>query len=294
MFSIKFIGIALVASFVFSGGLPWACGSNSATNKNMISTSDDPTGELKVIAEGSMSPLKTTFVGVFRDAATYAALRSRAANLPELSAEFFKSNLVIAAFLGERNTAGYSVAISRDPQGQIRVAEKAPRKDMMVAQVITSPFKMVAVATNGAPAIQLSLDERFRQRAELYRIASGSFTVSGGFAGRRESYQVAGKLQVTRLGELVTIGFAVVSEGTARERTLRDAATGLIADNTLVISKLSRGSLVDSPSGDLRARAQFAEKNRLTIDLDTGPVTVPDGFAGKGRIEAAMVAASAN
>jgi len=57
---------------------------------------------------------------------------------------------------------------------------------------------------------------------------------------------------------------------------------------------LSRGTLIDSPSGDLTVRTKFEEKNRLLIDLTTGPVTVPDGYSGKGMIEAEMVAASAN
>jgi hypothetical protein len=48
------------------------------------------------------------------------------------------------------------------------------------------------------------------------------------------------------------------------------------------------------PSGELQAKAKFAEKNRLLIDLTTGAVTVPDGYSGKGAIEAEMVAASAN
>ena len=105
---------------------------------------------------------------------------------------------------------------------------------------------------------------------------------------------MTGKLQVTRLGNLVTVGFAVVSTGTARERSLRDMATGLMTDNSLAISRMSRGSLVDSPAGDLRVSGRFAETNRLVLDFDTGAVTVPDGYQGKGSIEAEMVAASAN
>lgn len=293
MLSLKLTTVAVLTSFVFSGAIPQACRSNSTDNKNMVSTSNDSTSDLKVLAEGSVSPINTSFVGVFRDAETYAALRAQAMNLPDLKADFFKSNILIAAFLGERNTGGYSIAIAQQPNGKIRIAEKAPPKDAIVAQMITSPFKLVSLPTNGTPPVQLSLDERFNQRAQLYRINNGSFTVSGGFAGRTEQYQLVGKLQLMRLAGVVSIGFAIVSEGASREHSLRDFATGIASGDSVAISRLSRGSLVDSPSGDLTIRAKFAEKNRLLIDLTTGPLTVPDGYSGKGMIEAEMVAANA-
>lgn len=294
MLSLKLMMAALLTSFVFSGGLPLGCRANSHDNKNMATTSNDLPGDLKVIAEGSVSLVKTSFVGVFRDAETYAALRAQATNLPDLKPDFFNSNIVVAAFLGERNTGGYSLVITQEPSGQIRVAEKAPRKDAIVTQMITSPFKLVAITTNGTPPLQLSFDERFRQNGQLYRISNGSFSSSGGFAGRTDSFKVAGKLQVLRLAGLVTIGFAIVSDGAPRERALRDIATGSATTDGVRISKLSHGSLVDTPSGDLSVSAKFAENNRLRIDLTTGAVTMPDGYSGRGTLEAELVAASAN
>jgi hypothetical protein len=294
MFSVKFVAVVFLVSSLLTGGA-WSGGrsknSDLEANKNM-STTDD--GELKVVAEGSVSPIKTTFVAVVRDAETFEALGNQAGNLPALDSEFFKSHIVIAAFLGERNTGGYSVAISREPQGQIRVAEKAPRKDMMVTQMITSPFKVVSLSISGTPPVSLSLGATFQQHAQLYRISSGTFSLSGGIAGRSETYHLAGKIQVTRLYPLITIGFAVVSDGTTRERMLRDYATGLVKDGGIAISKLSHGSLLDTPSGDLRVSGRFAEKNKILLDLDSGLVTVPDGFSGKGSIQAEMAAASAN
>src|SRR2546423_790317 len=294
MLTLKLTTVALLTSFALSGAMPLACRSNSRDNKNMVSTNNDSTGDLKVLAEASVSPVRTSFVGVFRDAETYAALRAQATNLPDLKADFFKSNFAIAGFLGERNTGGYSIAMVQEPSGKIRIAEKAPPKDAIVNQMITSPFKLVSMPTNGTPPVQLSLVERFNQRAQLYRISNGSLTVSGGFAGRTEQYKLAGKLQVMRLAGVVSIGFAIVSEGASREHSLRDFATGIASGDGVAISKLSRGTLIDSPSGDLTVRAKFAEKNRLLIELTTGPVTVPDGYSGKGTIEAGMVAASAN
>jgi hypothetical protein len=295
MFGVKFLATLFLTSYVFTGGMTSGCRSRSQPTNSMDSTTQDVfTSELKTLAEGSTSPVTTPFVAVVRDGETYAALREVATNLPALTPEFFKSNLVVAAFLGERNTGGYSVAISRDASGQIRITEKAPKKDLYVTQMITSPFKVISVATSGAPPIQISLDERFKETSQLYRINTGTFTISGGFAGRQDTYQLAGKIQVLRLRNLVSFGFAIVGNGTSRERVLRDFATGSLRDEGVVISRLAHGSLLDPPSGDLRATGKFGEKNRLTVELDSGPVTVPDGYSGKGSIEADMVAASAN
>lgn len=252
------------------------------------------TAELKTLAEGSLSQVTSPFVAVVRDKDTYAALREVATSLPALTPEFFKANIVIAAFLGERNTGGYSVAISRDANGLIRIAEKAPRKDLYVTQMITSPFKVISLATNGTPPVQISLDERFKQTSQLYRVKNGSFTMSGGIAGRRDTFQVAGKIQVLRMGNLVSVGLALVSTGSSRERTLREFATGFITADGIAISRMSHGSLLDPPSGDLRVTGKLGEKNTLTLDLDSGAVMVPDGYSGQGRVEAEMIAASVN
>lgn len=295
MLSLKLFATLFLTSFLFSGGVGSGCRSHSQSNQSMPPRSDDLlTAELKTLAEGSMSQVTTPFVAVVRDGETYAALREVATSLPALNPDFFKSNIVIAAFLGERNTGGYSVAISRDANGQIRIAEKAPRKDLFVTQVITSPFKVISLATTGTPPVQISLDERFKQTSQLYRVKNGTFTMSGGFAGRRDTSQLAGKIQVMRLGNLVSLGFALVTTGTSRDRSLREFATGLLTVDGIVISRTSHGSLLDPPSGDFRVSGKFDEKNTLTLELDSGAVTVPDGYSGKGSIEAERVAAPAN
>ncbi|HJZ81521.1 MAG TPA: hypothetical protein VKD91_14290, partial [Pyrinomonadaceae bacterium] len=181
---------------------------------------------------------------------------------------------------------------SRSAGGDLRVAEKAPAKGAMTAQIITSPFKLVSFACSGSAPVQLAVDEVFRKRSELYRITSGSFDVSGGLSGQSESFKLNGKLQVTRLGELVTIGFAVVSSGATRERSLRDAATGLVEDRQIVIKRLSHGSLLDPPSGDLRASGGFLEKNTLRLEFVMWPLNVPESYNGRGAIEAALVSAN--
>jgi hypothetical protein len=294
---------ATILSLLISGGAG-GCRTNKSSNppkqsQNSTGT-ENPTGEenqipgnLKVVAQGFHSSIADPFIAVIRDEAIYAELAKLDTNLPKLSIDL-KTNVVIAAFLGQRNTGGYSVEIARSANGEIQVTEKAPGKDVMVPQMITAPFRIVSLPVEGTAPLRISASDAFQQTAQLFRIDKGSFTISGGIAGRRETYSLAGKLQITRLGNLVTVGFAVVSTGTSRERSLRDVATGVISEDSFSIGRMSRGSLVDPPTGDLRVTGKFLDANRLNLDLDTGGAIVPDGFSGKGTIEAQMVAASAS
>jgi protease stability complex PrcB-like protein len=290
--------IATILSLLFSGAggcraskspnQPQQSQNSSDQKANQTGEENQVSGDLKILAQGFHSAINDPFIAVIRDEAIYAELRKLDPNLPKLNVDL-KTNVVIAAFLGERNTGGYSVEITRAANGEIQVNEKAPAKDMMVPQVITAPFKIVSVPVEGTTPVRISASDAFRPTAQLYRIDKGSFTISGGFAGRSDTYSLTGKIQITRLGDLVTVGFAAVGAGASRERSLRDVATGVMTDNSFGISRMSRGSLVDPPTGDLRVIGRFLEGNRLTLDLDTGGAIVPDGYQGKGTIEAQMV-----
>src|SRR5690242_6025983 len=294
---------ATILSLLMSGGAggcrtskssnPPKQSQNSTGTGNPTSEEDQIPGNFKVVAQGFHSSITDPFIAVIRDEATYAELAKLDTNLPKLNIDL-KTNVVIAAFLGQRNTGGFSVEISRAASGEIQVTEKTPGKDVMVPDVITAPFKIVSMPVEGTAPLKISASDTFRPTAQFYRINKGSFTISGGIAGRSETYSLAGKLQITRLGNLVTVAFAVVSTGTTRERSLRDVATGVISEDSFSIQRMSRGSLVDPPTGDLRVSGKFLDANRLSLDLDTGGAIVPDGFSGKGSIEAETVSASAN
>ena len=66
--------------------------------------------------------------------------------MPEVD---FAGNMVVGIFLGSRPTAGYSVEIvSAQPEGGalvVKYKESRPRPDMIAAQMLTSPFHLVAV-----------------------------------------------------------------------------------------------------------------------------------------------------
>ncbi|HEV8139481.1 MAG TPA: protease complex subunit PrcB family protein [Pyrinomonadaceae bacterium] len=296
--------ITTILSLLFSGGASGCRTSKISTppkqSQNSTETTGNPIGEegqisgdLKVVAQGSHSAITDPFVAVVRDEATFAELAKLEPSLAKLTVDF-RTNVVVAAFLGQRNTGGYSIDMTRSANGEIQVAEKSPGKDVMVPQMITAPFKIVSFTVAGTSPVRILAGEAFRKTTQLFRIDKGSFTISGGFAGRSQTYSLAGKIQITRLDNLITVGFAVVSTGAGAERSLRDVATGVVTDNSFSIARMSRGSLVDPPTADLRVTGKFLDANRLTLDLDTGGAVVADGFQGKGTIEAQMVPASAN
>jgi PrcB C-terminal len=228
-------------------------------------------------------------VAVIRDADTYARLMRAERDLPQLGADFFNLNIVIAAFLGQRNTGGYRVELRREQNGQIRVSEKAPAKGTMVPQMITAPFKVVSFETSRTASVPLAIDQALQRKAQLYRVASGTFTVSGGFTGPSESFALAGELQVMRLGDLMTIGFALIGKGTSRERSLRDSATTVIKDHSFTIPRMSRGLLLDPPSGEVHISGTFVDNNRLSLEIGSAPINVPENYSGKGTLEAVLV-----
>ena len=292
---LKVITILALSSFVFGlGSVPACYDQQNKNDKTVVENQNNSSGELKTLAEGSQSSITDPFVAVIRDEATYAKLRNMEPSLPRLQADFLRLNVVVAVFLGTRNTGGYSVEISRVENGKIRIAEKAPPKGAMTTQVITSPFKIVSFAPEGSTAVELSTGGLFQERAQLYRISSGSFNLSGGLTGASESFQLHGKLQVTRLGDLVTIGFALVSSDSSPERSLRSSATGVIKDGAITIERMTHGSLLGPPSGELKVSGKFLEKNRLSLELASQPIYVPESYAGLGAIEAELVAASGN
>ncbi|HVS81232.1 MAG TPA: protease complex subunit PrcB family protein [Pyrinomonadaceae bacterium] len=246
--------------------------------------------EIKLLAEGFHSSITNPFVAVVRDAETYSALTKLEGNLPKLDTEFFKSNIVIAAFLGERNTGGYAVEIASEVNGQIHVTEKKPGKGMMVPQMITSPFKIVAREGSPSSTVPLSLDYAWRQGAPSYRIINGTFTYSGGFAGAGETFELKGRLLVMREGSLVTLAFDLFSSGLAQMRSLTDSATAVVTnDSRFMIGRMGAGSLVPPPNGGLQASGMFSDEGKkLMLEFSPRAINIADSYGGRGSIDAEL------
>ena len=268
----------------------------ATVNTSRVQDSYLQPGGIKVLAEGFHSKITKPFVAVVRDDETYAALRKRDENLPKLDADFFQANVVVAAFLGERNTGGYSVEITPSPV-DINIFEKKPGKGVMVPQMITSPFKIVALqgVSNAAVRLNLFVDDAWRQHLQFYRIKSGSFRTSGGIAGTSDEFGLEGNVGVMRERDLATFWFRIVGSETRKRRLLMECSTGLVDnDDQVQIKRMSADSLVDPPNSGLAGTAMLTEKSRkLTLSLISRPSMIADGYSGQGTIEGELRQADA-
>ncbi len=250
-------------------------------------------GEIKELAAGGYSSIRESFIIVARDAETYALLKKLNERLPEFDADFFKSNAVIAAFLGQRRSGGYSVRITREgAAGGLRIAEKSPPKDAMVTMALTAPFQIVSVAVAEESSLALELDATWQAAARPYKVDVGEFTRMGGFAGRAEKSTLKGDIRIMRHAQLVTLFFAL--EGTSTEGThaLRDTATGTATpEGGLILARLDPGSFVPPPRHPLRGQGKFGDgENKLSLTLEVLPVKVNDGYGGQGKLDATATA----
>jgi hypothetical protein len=310
MLGIRTSMIAVVMSLVMNGAGAAGCDRKDVATQNVNTSKNsnaqtppqpEPSvpgkeqvvnGEIKVLAEGQYSRVGDAFVAVARDAETYAALRAEFSGLPEVSADSFKTNALIAAFSGARRTGGYGVAITRSANGSLRVSSTSPPPDSMVTQQLTSPFKLASVTLDIDQPLMIELDNTWQVMTRPYRVTTGEFTQSGGFAGRSEKFQPTGSIGIMRQGKLATLFFDLKSAGGGKARALKETATGVVqSDGRIKLSQFSAGTFVDLPKPPLRATGQFTDKeDNLSLTFESLPTNVADGYMGSGTLEATATA----
>jgi hypothetical protein len=313
---------ALLLLFVANGAFALSCRDRSADNSDSMQSNKQrilETAREKRNGERKMSDdfeeiknarfaIADPFVAIVRDADAYAALRALSNDtLPAFDADYFKTHAVIAAFLGQKRTAGYSVKITNEtkatrnsgvsPSVEISIEEVTPPRGAMLAQVITAPAKIVSAHADEKTKLKISLGRTWLSAARPYNITAGDFTASGGLAGRREQMPLAGALRVLREGNLATFIFdlksANASASNSQARTLREAATGVVgAKGDVTLKMIGAGTLVPFPHPMLQARGMFADEaeNKLSLTFSSLPTTFADGYEGAGKIEAVAAA----
>jgi len=295
---VKLVLVAMLSTILLGGGGAAGCREKQNTNRQTekasppaIEKQTGGAGEFKVLAEGFHSSIDKPFVAVIRDVDTYAALTKLDANLPKLDSSFFDSNALVAAFLGQRNTGGYAVEISREGESGLRLVERKPGKGMMVPQIITAPFKIISVEGGASAAIVLSLDDAWKAGMQIYRMTSAVFTSGGGFSGRTEDFRLEGEVSVARADRLITLAFDIRSSNSEKRRSLSEFATGVVHDREISVQRFSAGLLVDNPNPGLQASGTVAEK-KLSLQIGSRPTTIADGYTGSGSLEAEAAAAT--
>ena len=249
--------------------------------------------DIKELAAGGYGTVRESFIFVARDTETYASLKKLNDQLPELGADFFKSNAVVAAFLGQRRSGGYGVRIERAASGTLRVSEKTPAKGAMTTMALTAPFRIVSVGVREESPLALELDATWQEAARPYRVDEGEFARMGGFAGRPERSSLKGDIRILRHAQLATLFFAL--RGTSGEEgvhALQDTASGTVApDGGITLTRLDPGSFVPPPRHPLRARGNFSDdEGKLSLTLEITEAKVNDGYGGRGKLEATATA----
>lgn len=303
MFGIRTSVIIALLSLMLNGASAAGCGAskgrqqsrqdNRAGNKNASPTpapaeGEKVSGDIKILTQGAYNSVSESFVAVARDVETYKELRRLDDNLPILSADAFKQAAVVAAFLGQRRSGGFGVEIRRAPDGAVRINETTPPPGSMSTQALTTPYKIVQVPLESERPLRLELDKTWREGMRPYKVSSGEFTMSGGFAGRSENMRLEGSLSVMRHANLATFVFDLKGTGAAKARELREAATGIVQAGVEVrLARFNAGSLVEPPENLLEAKGQFSNnESDLTLSFESLPSGIADGFEGRGRLTA--------
>jgi PrcB C-terminal len=239
------------------------------------------------LAAGNRSTFFESFVLIVRDSKTYEALRVASSSLPEQTPEFFENNVVIAAFLGQRRTSGYSVEITNGPDGSLRIAEHSPPKGAMVKMVLAAPFKVVAIPSDTDQPIALSLDETWKKRLRGYRVTSGEVLITGGFAGVSQKRQLEGTIEIMRAGQLATFVFGLRSQGGQETRHLNDAASCVVKDaGEVSLPRLNSSTLTGAVQSPFQVTGRFLDEEReLRLSLQTTPSpNISDNFAATAEV----------
>lgn len=244
--------------------------------------------EYKVLIEGQFSKVETPFVFVARDGETYALIRSMVESLPASSTIDFTKTAVVAAFAGERNTGGWTVAIRPIPADKTIVDINAPRKGGMTAQVISTPFQVVLVPVSEIQPLALELTPTWTNRMKTYRVSKGDFEFSGGIRGMTKKFAAEGTIDVLTYGDHVTYNFNLSGKGNDRAMKLSEMASGVVTGGRVEIARLDAGTFAEIPHPPLKVSGTATEQ-KLTLAFEPHPPVIADGFLARGKLEAVKI-----
>jgi hypothetical protein len=108
-----------------------------------------PAPSPRTVAKGDQSNIETAAQVLVRDEAEWTALWRRHAGDGDRPRVDFTKEMVVGVFMGSRPNAGFSTTIvtSMEVKGVlvVRYTESIPSRDAVTAQILTSPYHLVAV-----------------------------------------------------------------------------------------------------------------------------------------------------
>jgi len=242
---------------------------------------------VKTISEGAYSKVDTPFVFVARSAETYAQLQEMVENLPSASDIDFKTTAIVAAFAGTKNTGGFSVDI-KNVSNKIFLEVVAPPKGAMLAQALTTPYKVALIPAVPEKNLLLEVSTNWKNAAQTYRVTKGEFESSGGFAGRIEKFYAEGTISVIDFGNYATLIFILSGKEKQKTRKLSEIASGILNEGKIELNHLNAGSLSEAPRQPLKVIGTLT-KDKLSLTFESLPTNMRDGFEIRGKIEAVKI-----
>ncbi|HEV3140511.1 MAG TPA: protease complex subunit PrcB family protein [Vicinamibacterales bacterium] len=108
----------------------------------------------RTVDKGDFSNVDNAKQVVVRTAAEWRSLwRQHAGDRPMPSVDFGKE-MVVGVFMGSRPTAGFDIAIASTIEANgilhVRYREQTPARGLILAQVLTFPFHLVAIPKTAA------------------------------------------------------------------------------------------------------------------------------------------------
>ena len=298
--------LLLVLVFTLFFGIAWQknCGSpdnnNTAEmNKNMNVNKGIPDGnvpdevdsttnvEMKTISEGSFGKIEEPFIFVARTEANYKVLQNMLENMPAADTIDFKNSAVIAAFAGEKNTGGYSVAIN-GADGKFTIKVNSPPPDAIVTEALTMPYKVVIAPINKEDRnIILDLSDNWTKTAENFKVTGSKIEFSGGIAGRIENFKPEGSIKIYKSGEFVTLFFDLQGKTAGKKYQTTDVVSGKITGGNMNLPNFEATNLIERPHPPFVVSGTISgEKLSLELKKSDADFNVSDGFQGSGKIEA--------
>jgi hypothetical protein len=253
----------------------------------VILTFTDISPAQTILKQGSQSKVETPFIFVARDVKTYAQLQNLVEDLPAATTIDFKKNAVVAGFAGEKPTGGFAVEIKQTGK-KYSLDVSSPGKDMMVTQIITTPFKVWQIPLDENEALELDFATSFTKGMKTFQVTKGDFGYSGGIAGIRRKFKANGTIKMLNHNDYTTILFALKGTGNDAKRQLSAIASGILQKESIEVFRLDAGTFVETPNPSFSVKGRLKGKN-LSLNFAPLPSNVADGFAGKGSLTANQI-----
>ncbi len=250
----------------------------------------EPTAEnVKIVVEGVYESLDVPFIFVARSLETYGQLQKIVAQkLPPASEIDFAKSAIVAAFAGTKNTGGYSVSVVKTG-GKITIGLNEPPKDAMTTDALTTPFAVSLVSIEGEETLPVEVSGNWKNAMQTFRVVSGEFESSGGFAGRLKKFNAEGTIGVLSFGDLATLFFNLSGKGAdASGMRLTETASGAMKNGKIDLARLDAGSFSEGPKPPLKVSGTMTGA-KISLTFEPLPAVAADGFQTSGKLEAAKI-----